>query len=79
MAYELLEKELKDLPESSIVDVIEYIQFLKFKLQKTESNPDALFPERKHPERKLGVLNSKFVMADDFDETPDCFRGYMYG
>lgn len=37
MAYELLEKELKDLPESSIVDVIEYIRFLKFKLQKTES------------------------------------------
>lgn len=30
MAYELLEKELKDLPESNIADVIEYIQFLKF-------------------------------------------------
>lgn len=77
MAYELLEKELKDLPESNIADVIEYIQFLKFKLLKDENNTDLAIVKRKHPERKLGILQGKFVMADDFDETPDCFKEYM--
>ena len=77
MAYELLEKELKDLPESNIVDVIEYIRFLKFKLLRDEHNTGSTITERKHPERKLGILQGKFVMADDFDETPDCFKEYM--
>lgn len=77
MAYELLEKELKDLPESNIADVIEYIQFLKFKLQKNENTTSSAIAERKHPERKLGILQGKFVMADDFDETPDCFKEYL--
>ncbi len=77
MAYELLEKELKDLPESNIADVIEYIQFLKFKLLRDQNNTDSAIVERKHPERKLGILQGKFVMADDFDETPDCFKEYM--
>lgn len=77
MAYELLEKELEDLPESNIADVIEYIQFLKFKLLKDENNIGSAIAERKHPERKLGILEGKFVMADDFDETPDCFKEYM--
>lgn len=78
MAYELLEKELKDLPESNIADVIEYIQFLKFKLLRDQNNTDSAIVERKHPERKLGILQGKFVMADDFDETPDCFKEYMW-
>ena len=56
MAYESLEKELKDLPGS---------------------NKSPAIVERKHPERKLGILQGKFVMADDFDETPDHFKEYM--
>ena len=77
MAYELLEKELRDLPESNIVDVIEYIQFLKFKLLREEYNTGCTIAERKHPERKLGILRGRFIMSDDFDETPDCFKEYM--
>lgn len=77
MAYELLEKELKDLPESNIADVIEYIQFLKFKLLRDENSTGSAIVGRKHPERELGILQGKFVMADDFDETPDCFKEYM--
>lgn len=77
MAYELLEKELKDLPESNIADVIEYIQFLKYKLLRDENTTNSTTAERKHPERKLGILQGKFVMADDFDETPNCFKEYM--
>ncbi len=27
--------------------------------------------------RKPGVLKRKMVMADDFDETPECFKEYV--
>ena len=27
--------------------------------------------------RKPGILKRKMVMADDFDETPECFKEYM--
>lgn len=74
MLYELLEKELKDLPESNIADVIEYIRFLKFKLSNADNNFSPAIAERKHAQRKLGILQGKFFMTDDFDETPDCFK-----
>lgn len=74
MTYDLLEKELKDLPEASIADVIEYVQFLKFKLKNEKETVAAPITERIHSKRKLGVLKGKFVMAEDFDETPDCFK-----
>lgn len=77
MAYELLEKELEDLPETSIADVIEYVQFLKFKLSEKKDVANVFSEKRKHSERKVGILQGKFVMSDDFDETPDCFEEYM--
>lgn len=77
MSHELLEKELKDLPEASIADVIEYIKYLKFKLLNEKSNSSPVITKRKHPERKLGILQGTFIMSDDFDETPDCFKEYM--
>ncbi|MCM1246705.1 MAG: DUF2281 domain-containing protein [Roseburia sp.] len=27
--------------------------------------------------RKPGILKRKMIMAEDFDETPDCFKEYM--
>lgn len=77
MSHELLEKELKDLPEANIADVIDYIKFLKSKLLNTENNLSPATANRKHAQRKLGVLQGDFFMADDFDETPDCFKEYM--
>ncbi len=77
MAHELLEKELEDLPATSIADVIEYVQFLKYKLSEKKDADNAFVGKRKHSERKIGILQGKFVMSDDFDETPDCFEEYM--
>lgn len=74
MLYELLEKELKDLPEANIADVIEYIQFLKFKPLNPKNSLSPATAERKHAQRKLGILQGELFMADDFDETPDCFK-----
>lgn len=33
--------------------------------------------QAKKPKRTAGGLTGKFWMADDFDETPDCFKEYM--
>ena len=33
--------------------------------------------QKKMPKRQAGGLTGKFYMADDFDETPDCFKEYM--
>ncbi len=79
MSYEMLEKELKDLPEASLDEVIEYIKFLKYKLLNADNSLSDLSSatEKKHPKRKLGVLQGTFIMSDDFDETPDCFKEYM--
>lgn len=56
MTYDLLEKELKDLPEANIADVIEYIRFLKFNTSREEYIKGSYLGERKHQERKLGIL-----------------------
>ncbi len=63
------------LPEEKIEQVIQYAEFLSFepKSQKT------LYSDVNEGEyiRKPGILKRKMIMAEDFDETPDCFKEYM--
>ena len=66
MAYAEIIKEAKGLSEESSHEVLDFILFLKAK----EKN--------KVTERKSNLLKGKLkFMADDFDETPDCFKEYM--
>lgn len=76
MAYDILLKEAKDLPEDMIEQAIEFIRFLKYaSMQKqTEhtANDTVMF------QRSANPLASEFVsIADDFDETPECFKEYV--
>ena len=49
-------------------EVIEYIHFLKYELNHQDTNS-------KQKRRTLGRLEGKMLfMADDFDETLDCFK-----
>ncbi len=66
MAYTELMEAAKDLSESDIAEVVTFVYFIKFKNNNTGSNVE--FDELK------GGLK---YMADDFDETPDCFKEYM--
>ena len=66
MAYAELIEEAKGLDESNISEVIDFIKFLKAKNSTQKSA--IVFDELK------GGLK---YMADDFDETPDCFKEYM--
>ena len=71
MTVDTLIEEVQDLPEESLQKLLEYIRFLKYELgiEKMKANGK---------KRNLGCLEGGLVyMADDFDETPDCFKEYM--
>lgn len=65
MAYSELIEAAKDLSENDISEVVDFVNFLK--LKSNRSNRVVL-------DSLKGKLK---YMADDFDETPDCFKEYM--
>ncbi len=65
MAYSELIEAAKDLSENDIAEVVDFVNFLK--LKSNRSNRVVL-------DSLKGKLK---YMADDFDETPDCFKEYM--
>lgn len=76
MAYDILLKEAKDLPDDMIEQAIEFIRFLKYasmqKKAEHTANDTATF------QRSVNPLADEFVsIADDFDETPECFKEYV--
>lgn len=76
MAYDTLVKEAKDLPEDMIEQIIDFMRFLKQVSRKEQVNHsishDTVF------QRSVNPLADEFIsMAEDFDETPECFKEYM--
>ncbi len=66
MAYAEIIEEVKGLSENRAAEVLDFIKFLK----SCDGGRTA--------ERKSNLLAGGLVfMADDFDETPDCFEEYM--
>ncbi len=66
MAYAELIEAAKGLSENDIAEVVDFVNFLK---QKNNNNNNRVV---------LDSLKGKLkYMADDFDETPDCFKEYM--
>ena len=72
MAYDILLKEAKDLPEDMIEQAIEFIRFLKYAAMQKQTEHTATF------QRSVNPLADEFVsIADDFDETSECFKEYI--
>ena len=66
MAYAEIIEEAKGLSENRAAEVLDFIKFLKSR--------DGERPV----ERKSNLLSGGLIfMADDFDETPDCFKEYV--
>ena len=66
MAYAEIIEEAKGLSENRAAEVLDFIKFLK--------SCDG----GRTTERKSNLLAGGLIfMADDFDETPECFREYM--
>ena len=76
MAYDTLIKEAKDLPEDLIEQAIEFIRFLKYTSEKRLAKHSTCNSVAFH--RAVNPLADEFIsIADDFDETPECFKEYM--
>ena len=67
MAYaELINEEIKYLSDDNAAEVLDFVKFIRKK------------QEEKKNELKLDLLKGGLkYMAEDFDETPDCFEEYM--
>lgn len=69
---EKIMNEITSLSEKQVEQVYSFTMFLK-------TMPGA-FEDSKSISgkyRTAGGLDGEFWMADDFDETPDCFKEYM--
>ncbi len=70
MPIDVMVKEATGLPDKYVDMVVNYIQFLQYQVKTEEAHSSN--------KRELGVLADKFhSIADDFDETPDCFKEYI--
>ncbi len=76
MAYDTLVREAKDLPEDMIEKVIEFMRFLKYAPKKEQTEHSISNSIAFH--RSVNPLADEFIsIAEDFDETPECFKGYI--
>ena len=75
MAYETLIKEAKELPEEKITEVLDFILFLKNQSANTAVQG---YEKKQDIRRRPNIFAGKLKhIADDFDETPECFKEYM--
>lgn len=74
MALELLISEACDLPEDSIMEVVQYIRAIKLKSRHAENDN----PLSKQPViREAGKYRGQVFLSDDFDEPLEDFKEYM--
>lgn len=59
------------LPESKKLQVLNFAK----SLSTTQDASERI--SASEPRRKSGILKGQIKVADDFDETPECFKEYM--
>lgn len=76
MAYDILLKEAKDLPEDMIEQAIEFVRYLKSASMRKQA--EHTVKDTATFQRSVNPLAGEFVsIADDFDKTPECFKEYI--
>lgn len=76
MAYDRLVQEAKDLPEDMLEQVIDFMRFLKYTSKKEQAKHSVSNSMTFH--RSVNPLAGELIaIAEDFDETPECFREYI--
>ncbi|MBP5607422.1 MAG: hypothetical protein J6X66_04030 [Lachnospiraceae bacterium] len=77
MAIDVLEKEIMGLSEADMKLLIEFVHYLKFRINDTSSQ-EGSSDDGIGTKRKIGFLSDAFVsISSDFDETPDCMKEYI--
>ena len=77
MPYSTLEKKLRLVPESEFDLVSRFLDFILSGNAKSVPAKAKAKKAEKKLYRQPGALKGKIWIADDFDETPDCFKEYM--
>lgn len=67
--------EITNLSEEDLYQVIQFVNFLRF--SKSEQASVVQKPVEGKKYRTRGGLSGKVVLAEDFHETPDCFKEYV--
>ena len=70
-------KYRKGRDEGIMTQVIQFAEFLSFDKKSQEEVSHHNTVNEEGYIRKPGILRRKMVMADDFDETPECFKEYL--
>ena len=73
MAYDVLIDAVQGLSEESVMDVIKYIDFVKYKSNVTGVSEKDNIKKK----RTIGTMKGKIHMAEDFDDIPEGFKEYM--
>lgn len=77
MAIDVLEKEIMGLSEADLKLLIEFVRYLKFRINGS-SVQEGVSDECIGTKRNIGFLSDAFVsISPDFDETPDCMKEYV--
>lgn len=66
---------ITDLSDEDLSQVIQFVNFLHFSKMQQSSKTQKPIKGKKY--RTRGGLSGKVVLAEDFYETPDCFKEYM--
>ena len=74
MAVDVLNNEIIGMTEDQIMQLITFARFLKYDSHRHEEVAEVSPHAHK---RTPGGMPGKLWMADDFDETPDCFAEYV--
>ena len=74
MAFDTLVKEAESMTEDQVMQLLTFARFLKSEAQSRKKTTET--SSQKH-RRTPGGMPGRLWMADDFDETPDCFAEYM--
>ncbi len=75
MEYDTLIKEAQDLPEDMIEQIIDFMRFLKSSKKdqtKRSISNSMTFHRTVNP-----LAGELIAIAEDFDETPECFKEYI--
>lgn len=76
MAYDILLKEAKDLPEDMLEQAIEFVRFLKYASMQKQTEHTTM--DTATFQRSVNPLADDFIsIADDFDKMPECFKEYI--
>ena len=75
MSYAVLEEKIKRIPEADFEFVSNFLDLVLLKI--STENSENINEEKSVVRRTPGTAVGSFWMADDFDETPDCFKDYV--